>query len=417
MNKAQFHYELNLNSQEDGDINDIQYCCFIRAPLYHTTSYCIMKCFVPQLVVQKYMTQVSVNNFPKFKLKIYILDESSQFHEKKIDIIYNQSVQCISITPEKSMRYTESNVHVKMVLVNPILHYMGITNAYNVILENTTGYNALKNYEEWIKKNYGNVFNFQHYGVSENQNSFQYEHILVKTPNDLNVPNYLIDTYKINNNPCFYFFDNFNIDEKTENDIVCFYINLSKLDAQMGQQTSKFPDMNMLTKVVRKIPIKDMQRKYDKDGHVIVYRSPELKYNHKKVTSSSIPTKDSKVEKVELSEDRNIFVSNDGPISNHQISQSSMFSSIYFSDSLENAKLRYESTKEQFIKKLNNFVYVEITNAIPNYPNFGKKYDIEKSSKYDFSPICICNIFIRKNDKEPFMALLNQTIMVQFKID
>lgn len=416
-NKLQFHYEINLSSQEDGEFIDIQYCSFIRAPFYHTTSYCIIKCFVPQLIVQKYIEQTSVNNFPKFKMKIYLLDELGQFSSKRVDIIYQQTLQCISITPEKALKYTEDSIHIKMILVNPVLHYMGMTNVYNVILENTTGYGALKNFEGWIKNNYGEIFDFQHFGVIENQNTYQYEQILVKVPNDLNVPNYLIDSYKINNNPCFYFFDNFNIGEKTKNDIVCLYLNLSKLDSQYGQKTSLYPDTNMLTKIVKKIPIKDAFKKYDKDGHVFVFRSNEIKFDHKKLTTSSIPNKKSEMSEIELEDKRKIFVSNDGPITNQQISQSSAFSSIYFPDDLSNAKKRFESTKDQFINKLQNIVFIEITSAMPNYPIFGTKYDIEKNGKFDYTPLCICNIFVRKNDKEHFMILINKTIMLQFKTE
>lgn len=415
MDRFQFHYEINLISDTDGEIIDLQYCCFIRAPLYHTCSYCIAKCFIPQLLLRKYTELISLNQFPKLKLKIYFLDESSQMSERKINIIYNQTVQCISIHPEKAARYTENDIHVKMVLVNPMLHYMGTTNTYNTLLENVTGYDALENFEEWIQENYGNIFDFQHYGVSENLNEYTYEHILVKTSNDLNVPNYLIDTYKINNSPTIYFFDNFNIDERTKNDIACLYLNLSKLESQFGENTSKFPDMEMLTKVIKKIPIKDAFKKYDKSGQVFNFRSKNIKYNHKKVTESNIPNKKSEINEINLDSERKINVSNDGPISNQQIQQSSYFSSVYVPDDFKNAELRFNETKDQFVNRLNSIVYIEVTSSVPDYPNFGKKYDIEKSGGFNFTPLSICNIFVRKNDKEPYMTLINKAVMVQFR--
>jgi hypothetical protein len=414
MNSAQFHYEITAKIEEQ-KVVDCNFCCFLRSPVYSMAGIAILKIFLPQITVKSFMERVSLNDFPEIKLNIRIVDEISQFHDKEWKTIFNQTLLCINVEPQGPLNFNENHIHVTLVLVHPILYYMGTTNTYNTIENNITAYQALKNYEGWLTENYGDVFDFKHFGATENKNNFQYEQMLLKMSNDANIPSYLIDIYKPTNNFTFYYFDNFSFDGKTKNEIVGYYINILKLKDQKSQKINLFPDMDRLTKIVKEIPFTDISKKYNKDGHVPVFVTSNMRYAHKVVPQSKIPKKKSSVKDVQLTDGRKIGVSKDGGISSNSINQSTTYSRIYVPDSPDDAQKRYDTNKEIAKEHIKRFIITETTNSLPDYPSFGNKYDIEKSGKYDYTPIAISNIFMRKADKEHFAQLINRTTFIQFK--
>ena len=102
-------------------------------------------------------------------------------------------------------------------------------------------------------------------------------------------------------------------------------------------------------------------------------------------------------------------------LSKQTIQQSSTASKIYVPDSLDQAIKRFENNKNQILKNIRRIVMIEITNGLPNFPEFGKKYDIEKKGNFKYTPLAIINNFIRKVDKEHFCSLINQTMMINFR--
>ena len=413
-NSAQFHYEITANMDGE-EVVDCNYCCFLRSPVFSMAGVAILKVFLPQITIKSYMQQVSYNKFPEIKLNIRIVDEISKAHDKEWKTVFNQTLLCINIEPNGPLNFTENNIHTTMILVHPILYYMGTTNTYNIIENNVTAYQALKNYESWISGNYGNVFDFRHFGASDNKNDYQYEQILIKTANDTNVPSYIIDTYKPTNNFTYYYFDNFAFDEKSKNEIVCYYMNILKLKNQKSQKIEEFPDKDRLTKIIREIPFADVSKKYDKDGHVPVFVNYNMRYAHKKLPTSKIPSKKSSTQTVDLADGRTVNVSKDGNVSSRTIPQSTTYSRIYVPDNPKNAQKRYETNQEIAKEHIKRFIVTETSNALPDYPSFGNKYDIEKTGNYDYTPIAISNIFIRKADKEHFAQLINRATFIQFK--
>jgi len=414
MKASQFNYEINLKIGKT-NIVDVNYLSFIRAPFYKTTTQTIIKCFMSQILIQEMIEKISSNKFPEVEIKIYMVDEIGSGNDKKIDIIYNQSLICIGIFPEGLLDLKENSKHVKLVLTHPILYYMSTTNVFNVVLENLTSYKALQKFEVWLNKNFGDIFDFKHFGHGTNKNNFQYEQILIRVKDDLNVPNFIIDTYKPHNNLCWYFFDYFIYGPEVSKEITNLYINLSDLAKQKSDNINKYPDSQSLMKIVGEFPINDLFKKYDKEGHSLIYDTREIKFDHVKTTKGLIPKRSSDNRNVELTDGRKINVLTRKSLSKQTIQQSSTASKIYVPDSLDQAIKRFENNKNQILKNIRRIVMIEITNGLPNFPEFGKKYDIEKKGNFKYTPLAIINNFIRKVDKEHFCSLINQTMMINFR--
>ena len=414
--KSQFHYEIGLEIDGcEGEAIDVNWCSFIRAPVFKLASYCLLKCFLPQVLIEEMIENISDNNFPVIKLNIYLLNELSKSYDERLNPIFEKSLLCIGCTPLKVLDLSQNSSHVILVLTNPIIYYMGMTNTYNKILTNVTAYDGIKAFESWATETHGSVFDFKHIGMGTSINKTQYEQLLFKTSSDLMIPSYLIYGYKTNDFLSWYFFDDFYIDKKSKKEIVCTCINAEALADQEGDRIEEYPDMNKLTKIVREIPIADISKKYDKDGNAFIFTTNEMKYNHEKIPQSSVPKKSGNMKTINIMDGRDLSVSKNGSISTTTIPQSTTISNIYVPDNPQQALKRFEKCKDIMKDKIRRFVSVEVTNSFMDYPQIGKKYDIEKSGRYNYSPLSIVNTFVRKTDKEEFHSLINRSLMINFR--
>ena len=401
-----------------GEINsDVQFLAFIRAPLVKLSSFVLLKINLSPIFTQEIINDLSNNIFADYNLEIYSVDESD--NNKPVEKLFNKSYKIMSIEPTEPILFNKQNISSYIVLVNPFVHYMSTTNTYNVILENRTAYDAIKDYEDFIKKQYGDIFYFNHVSSNFGLNKFKYEQILIKTNSDLSVPLYLINTYKPFDSFNFYFFDDFNLDENSESEITCHYINLFDKDRIRKFDINRYSDIAGTTKKLGTFPLSDQALSLDKLDQTFTILNKEILYDTIKVTKSSVPKKGSKPQTStsEIIEDRSIKVGDFiNPTQIQKVGKSSQHANLYAPDSHKNAINRFDKFKEFFMKQIDYIQVFETTDCLPDWCKFGRIYNMGniQETEYQYTPLCIFNIFVRTNAKESYCKHLMRYSMLKY---
>ncbi|MFW6281567.1 MAG: hypothetical protein ACOC1O_02075 [bacterium] len=416
MSSTNRSYEIVL-SIDGKSHQDVNYFCFFRMPVLKQASYCITKSYLPQVIIKSLMQSVNYGIFPKIGVKIYTNHQERNRQNSKL--IYDQLLSCINCTTNEEIKYDQEKAHASLLLVHPIIRFLGNTNTYNQIHRDMTAYDILKDFENYLTSNHGNIFTFNHIGDSIEKNEYVYENVLVKSKDDLNVPSYLIHNYKINNSFSFYFFDNFNIGEKFKKEINCHYINVydknqfSNIDVEKWVDTSHFPVFQ------KEIHFTDYFQQFDKKGHRPILVQQDIRYNHeKKPEEATVPKKDpsGETESV-LSEDRIIKIENNGTESEKEFPTSTTFSRIYCPDNVENGNLRFEIGKDLIKNKIDSLDLYEFSECLPDFPQFGNIYNLYEGGVIDdfiSTPLNIINIFKRKNMKEQFLYHFTKVLFMRY---
>jgi hypothetical protein len=414
MANVQFDFEISLEIANK-NYADISYCCFLRAPLVKQSGIIIVKTYLSQLIIRQMMADIDRNEFTKIKLRIFKKDEQSK---KRTQEIFQQEVNCINVVPEGPIRYQEERMHVQLVLVHWILQYLSNNNTYNIIEEETTSYSALTNYESWLNTTFNNIFTPNHIGVDINSHS--YEQILIRSPNDLNVPTFLINSYKPSNHFGFYFFDPFYISTERKTDITNHFLCFKNKNDFKKIDVYEYVDRKLNVDFIKIRNMPDLKEKFlTPRGNRIIYTHQEIKFDHAKdPTNCDLPYEITNgLVDIPLVGDRNIKNIPDIKRSTKQ-NISSAITSIYSPDDISFSSIRYDNCKE-LMENIKGIQYYEMANCLPDFPQFGEIYNLEEENRtnYILTPINITNIFVRKNVKENSLYHLAKTVMIRFKND
>lgn len=413
---SQVKYEITLRAPMGEMYVDVSYLSFIRTPLIKSCSYVMLKINLPAVLIQGMINDLNNNIFADYTIEIFSLDESD--NNKRVTLLFSKLFKILYVNPLEPLSFDKPVYSCQLILSNPFFHYMSTANTYNKILESKTAYDALKDFEEFIKSSHGDIFKFRHIGTKAELNDYKYEQILVKSSSDLNVPVYIINTYKPFNSFNFYFFDDFHLSDDSDNEVTGHYLNIFDKNQFKSFDIKLFGDINGTTKKLKVFPVSDQSLKLDKENQSITITNREVKYNTTKSFESNIP-KHSKIQlKTEqLMTDRAIqvgqFIS---PVERQKFGQSSQHINIYAPDNEENALYRFQNFKEFFIRKLDSIQMYETTNCMPDWCQFGNTYnmDLEDSSSFLYTPINIVNIFSRINFKEHYCTHLMRYSMLKF---
>ena len=406
-----YDYEIGLEVTETKEYyHDVSYCSFLRTPIFKQATYCILQINLPPILLHQIRNDISDTNHPKFNLTIYLVDRQNDYN--RIKQIFYKNYLVLNIKATERETADKKRIQCKLILVNPILYYMNNNNTYNIILKNKTAYQAIQDYEQFIKKIYGNTFYSNHIIDQNNINNYIYEQILIRTINDLNVPTELINVYKPFHSFNYYFFDDFNLSSKCDKDISCTYLNLFNKDVLTKFDINEFAEICQNLKMIKTVQLNDNNYELTKNSESFNFNHQEIVYESDKSVSSSVPKQDTQTsEETELVEktDRkiNLVKSSNLNIGKNEnpISQSSQQTIIYSPDSIENSKLRYKKAKELLNKKFENLSLFESINSYPDWLQFGKLYNFELDDQASFyyTPFSIINIFQRKVEKEHYL--------------
>jgi len=417
---SQLKYEIILRAPLGEMYNDVLHLCFVRTPLLKQSSYAILRITLSPILIQQMVNDLTNNIYQDFSIEIYSIDESSD--NKPFKTLFNKLFKVLFVKSLEPLKFDKQTCQCYIVLANPFIHYMSTTNTYNTILEGMTGYEAIKEFENFIKDTHSDIFTFNHIATKSEVNDYKYEQLLIKAPNDLSVPLYIINTFKPFNSFNFYFFDDFYLSDNSDKEIACHYLNLFDINQIQTFDISQWADINSSTKKLSQFPISDQSLNLDKMNQTFTVTNREIKYNTLKSTKSEI-IKHSQAANIiseKLVEDRIVKVGEFiDPIQKNNFSQSSQHANIYSPDEPERALYRFDFLKEYYMKKLDIIQVYETTNSLPDWCQFGKRYnmDAEDSGGYLYTPINIINMFIRANIKENYCTHLVRYSMLKFVDD
>jgi hypothetical protein len=401
-----------------GEVNsDIQFLTFVRAPLVKLSSFAILKINLSPTLIQQMINDLTNNIFVDYSLEIYTVDEARD--DIPVEKLFNKTFKVVNVESTEPIIFDKQSISCYLVLVNPFIHYMSTTNTFNVILENITAFDAIKEFEKFIKDQYGNIFNFNSIASSYGLNKFKYEQILVKTNSDLSVPVHLINTYKPFDSFNFYFFDDFYLDEDNESEITCHHINLFDKDRLRKIDVTQFIDVMGTTKKLDVHPLSDQKLSLDKLDQTFTVLNREMLYSTTKQTQSKIPKRGSAAESktATITDNRIIKVGNFvAPSQIQTIDKSSQHANIYSPDSVDNAINRFEIFRDFFMKHIEHIQTFESTECLPDWCKFGHLYNMGnlEETEYQYTPLCIFNMFVRINIKETYCQHMSRYSMLKY---
>jgi len=414
---SQLKYEVIFRAPLGEMYNDILHLCFVRAPLVKQSSYAILRISLPPVLIQQMINDLSNNMYQDFSIEIYSIDESVE--NKPFKTLFNKLFKVLFVRPLEPIKFDKQSLQCYVVLANPFIHYMSTANTYNTILEGMTGYEAIQQFENFIKDTHGDIFTFNHIATKSEVNDYKYEQLLIKAPNDLSVPLYIINTFKPFNSFNFYFFDDFYLSDDSDKELACHYLNLFDPNQIQTFDISHWADISASTKKLPQFPITDQSLNLDKIDQTFTITNREIKYNTQKSTKSEIikHSQSGNVMNEELVTERAVkigsFIS---PIQRDKFTQSSQHANIYSPDEPERALYRFDFLKDYYMKKLDVIQVYETTNSLPDWCQFGKRYnmDQEESGLFLYTPLNIVNMFIRANIKENYCTHLVRYSMLKF---
>ena len=420
-------FEMGLEITETKEYyHDVLFCAFIRTPIYKQASYCVLQINLTPIVYKLIQDDINSNKNTKFNLVLYLIDRKKDY--QRIKQIFYKNYMVLSIRAEESVTLDKKRIVCRLLLVDPILYYMETTNTYNRILNNVTAYQALQDFEKFIKSTYGDTFHFNHVGCNNLVNNYIYEQILIKIKNDLNVPTHIIQTYKPFHSFNYYFFDDFNLSEKNDKNIDCIYLNLTDKNQLETFDVVEGGDILQGLKRVKNSKISDTNFQVFQDNSSINFNEYRMIYQNVKSIQSEVPKQTTvKVDQTQLdfskTKDRTIKIPKSTSImtakNKNKIPQSSQFNTIYAPDNVSNAKIRFDTAKKMFEDTFEMFVQFEANNTLPDWLQFGLLYNLEVDDPTNFcyTPFSIINIFQRKIMKENYLNHIVKFNCLKFKVD
>jgi len=416
MATTQLHYEVIIEFG-NSSMRDVNYCAFIRSPIVKQASFCIVELFMSQVLARQLHSDLARNMYPYIKVLIYTDDESDT---NEMQNIYSKTLQCLDMKTDKNIRFEEDRIHTTLIMVHPILYYLGNNNTFNRIFLNTTASGVLSAYEGFITSEFGDIFKFNHVGSEVQQNSFIYRQILTRAANDLSIPDYLIYNCKINNSYCYYFYDIFHIADDSTNEICCNYINLYDRTKFKKVDVSEYFDKQLTVDHIETRGMSDIFHKLiDKRGNRFILKEPNIRAEYEKepkLTSLDKKLKPTEQE-FEIVEARKVKIQIEKSMISHLYSGSSAVSTLYCPDDIGNGQSRYNNALQLLQDKILQIEIYEMSNCLPDFPQFNHIYNLEdyNETNYNYVPISIVNIFNRKNYREHYLYHLSKTAMIRYK--
>jgi len=399
-NPAKVKFEITLLSSDDTNYSDIHYVAFMRTPIIKMASYCIVQINLPIVIISQLQKQLAANFFDIWNMIIYTVDELETDNE--LELIFDKYFTILSIEEVEPFDLHKTEAVVKLILVNPIFHALETSTSFNEIITESSAYDAIKQYESFIDKTYGECY-YNHVGTNEMLNKFKYEQIFIPpTINTLNVPKYIINTYKPFHSYSFYFFDDFYFSDEVDKEITCHFLNFADINNQFPDyEIDDYLDNQRLTRFLKTISFTDPEKFLDRGENISnIYTFQNMFLDFVKGVASLEPKLNMQTkEEINIIDKKEEIVSSQIEYSKTKTSVRSQV--IYTPDSKENAEKRIKIAKELMFEKFEKLQIWESEDCLPYWLQFGYLYNIDKNNPEDFlyTPINIINIFRRTEQK------------------
>jgi len=420
-NYSAVKYEIEVKIYGE-KINDINSFVIFRCPISYTSSFAMLDISVRMDVYAILDNDIRKHEWPNIEFNLFLTDpisaDSKQVGERIRKLITKQYI-AINLQTNETPVWNAEYIGISIVLVNPVLYYLNNTNSYNVILQDVTALETIEKFEKHLKSTYGDkTFDFIKIGDSVEKNDFKYEQILVRLENDLTIPTWLIQNYKPFNTFSFYFFDDFNISEKSKSDIACYLINLGNKEVFTKKDITdrKYIDVFMANKEIETSAIGDIFNCLKQENPSKIIRGSDMQFKFKKGSGTSmVPKSTSSGSNQEIEPNRNVKqVKVETYKSSNKITEETL---IYTSDNIDRCLNRLDVVQKQLAEKIEAVYRYYLRDAHIDFLNFGFMYNIKVFTKneYLYTPISIVNSFIRDTGPDPLLVHNCHYQMIKFK--
>jgi hypothetical protein len=450
-------YEFMLTRSNEMDktlpyITDFHYVAFIRNPVEKQASYIDVQAMIPTATLTVIETEISNNRFPHYELTGHVMKEIDVVNEKGENIqkvFYKTFVVIVSISKQKDNTSTdrptaEGAIPVRMLLVNPVAYQMFKNTGFNKILGPFTlpedpdndnpvlialetiinnSFNPqsddskLTSFMDYVRKKYAGSIQTTDIkqivlGDKSKVNLTNYSQITIPpTIPEINVPEYIINTYKPFTTPSFWIFDSFNFENYDNNSpvengklpmwgiLINFYNCIERFKTF---DISKNSSITTFTHLLGHAPFIDAMGILNRPNAMVNFIGPNMTVKLEKF--GDLP----KTLKMD-----NTLEAQDSRMTSLKI---------YYPDTIEESKKRIIDCMELFTKHIDRVEYYETTNTTPEWLQFGVRYNLEVDitsdppinlNTYIHTPICIVNIFKRRQTRDATLECINKYAMLR----
>ncbi len=408
--------------KDDNGIDDINSFCIIRAPLTKTASFATLTLNLPTEQYLSLEEYTRLNKFQPCEVCIYILanQDTVEYHKPEIiDYVGCKQYLILHSEPLEDIQRQSSYVMTNLMLVNPVLYYLQITNGFNKILENITAYDALKKFQDYCSSSFGNgAFQWTEVGADYEKNTWQYEQILTRHETDLMLPTQLLINYKIWNTFGYYFFDDFRFDDKATSDMTGWLINLGDLEQFETRNQfikNKMADIAISNKFINSQNIVDHFNILFQEKPSIIVKGYDIQFGFKKnYDNKKVPQVETTTQEGQYSSSRASKVISTGLLTGeigpteHTI--------VYAPDLPEIGLKRFDNVRNQLRNKVQCIETYYQHDCHLDFIQFGYRYNQSPFAIEDYLwvPINICHLFVRETGRVPMFVHNMQYQMLKY---
>ena len=374
-----YDFEIKLFGEE---FTDVAAMSVIRTAFMHTSSYTILNLSVRTMVYLALQTAIEKSEFPEMEITCHLLDTSKP----------SASSAGIKVGLRKEILFTKT--------------YKAIKCTTHELLGKTT-LDILKDYESHLTSLFGDIFDFKKIGDGTEVNDFSYEQILIRLENDLCIPNWLQQTYKIFNTPAIYFFDEFRIDDSSTKDITAYLINFGNKDdfKKINIMDEKYHDIFMANKFVKNFQIGDVFNETFTENPTVNVKCQSGQFWYKKSEGQTQAPKGQQTT-MSFSIDQRTYSAVQAIKPLMSGVQPTEHKTVYApEDTYDNAIKRYSNANMLLKKDITHATVWTLKDSNLDFIQFGNSYllNVMEKSQFRHTPIGIVNQFVRESGMYPYL--------------
>jgi hypothetical protein len=406
-----FAYEPEVKittSQKEYSFRDVNNYAIYRTPFIKTSSFASITVILDMTVYQYIDDDIRRNNYPTLEIKMNLAanENSERVNERTFKSRSGGTSNIYKILmaqPREAMVTGAHLIPVTCFLANSALYELTQNKSYNKLIANKTALDVLNDYENHLTTNYGNSFGFKKFLGDDN--FFTYKQLLIKTENDMMVPQWIVNNSKPSNGLTYYFFDDF-IPLPGYNSINGLLITLSKSNIQNFELIDitepQYADMGLKLVLTNQKSISDM-------GGILLAQNPTLVIADK--ANKVVCIKGSSIAINGLNQNGSQSDSLMGrSLENREMAKTSTNINshginLYACDTVGNAKQRFDNISNLVRNDIEYLATYEMLEVHFDIVQLFRSYILtpETDIKYVSVPISIVNVFSKYSKRETTM--------------
>ncbi len=361
--------------------SDVLYFTVYRTPIVKLASYAIAKINVSPNDAHDILAKINEHQDIIGDVEIWFaksdsdhMNEQQLISRKKYNMIYASPINQSGDTVIDNKYKLSTTLFV--ILVNPILMQMQRNVLINQIFKNKTCKQILESVENEFKKSYGDVFQFDK--LAQRFNTFIYEQVLINSLRDIEIPTWLINTYKLTDGFPIYFFDDFDL-HNVNKPIRALVFDPTNLESFKHQDVSSLIE-NYGATPIRRFPITDLFQNVVKSDDKQILINSDFQQHTSLTVNSSVQT--GTPELLNYSQDptssarSHLYNSSLRQMFNQKVSGAKQRIVGWIPDHIEHFNKRKKVIEEALKQKYQEMLLVKYTGAPIDIFKIGNRYPI-----------------------------------------